>query len=116
VDARISVLGGDETTEIVDLADWLRNERGGPKPVTVTPAAMEPTALGGTVEIVVALVGSGGAVGVLIKSVMAWIGNQGPGISIKVKTRKGSITIKARTTPEDAVWSKLLQLLRDEDD
>jgi membrane-associated two-gene conflict system component 1 (EACC1) len=69
----LSVEGGEPVEGLAELADWLAQEdelRGLIKPAPVVPVAGE---LGTAVEVLVAAVGSGGAVSVLAASLKAFL-------------------------------------------
>ncbi|MEZ0115498.1 hypothetical protein ABH920_009537 [Catenulispora sp. EB89] len=69
----LSVQGGEPGGELAELADWLAQEdelRGLVKPAPAVPAARE---LGVSSDVLVAAVGSGGAVSVLAASLKAFL-------------------------------------------
>jgi hypothetical protein len=69
----LSVQGGEPTEELAELADWLAQDdelRGLVKPAPVVPVAGE---LGASADVLVAAVGSGGAVSVLAASLKAFL-------------------------------------------
>jgi hypothetical protein len=73
VEVRLSVAGVDQVEELHDLASWLGGEselRGRVKRIGPAPA---PGELGATADILVAAVSGGGAVSVLVGSLLAYL-------------------------------------------
>lgn len=73
IELSVSVQSGEPTEGLAELADWLAQDdelRGLVKPAPVVPVAGE---LGAAVEVLVAAVGSGGAVSVLAASLKAFL-------------------------------------------
>lgn len=71
------------------LADWLNNEdqlRGRVQPVRSAP---EPGKMGGVVELLAIVLGSGGAGAVLVQSICAWLTRR-PEISVWLKDSDGN--------------------------
>jgi len=72
-EVRLSVEGGDPVEELQDLSEWLRLEPQLHGLVTPEAAAPEAGQLGALAEVLVAAVGSGGAVSVLAASLRAFL-------------------------------------------
>ena len=73
VEVRLSVLGADAVSGLEELTSWLRQEpdlRGRLKPAVEAPALGE---LGATVDVLVAALGTGGAVSALAASLRGFL-------------------------------------------
>lgn len=114
--AEITVLGGEEITEITDLWEWLRGERqlfGAVEPVRRPPGDSE---LGGTVDLLTVALGSGGAGVVLARSLVVWLRTRRSDVSVVVRTETGSATVTATNLDEDQLLPLLEQVLREHHD
>jgi Effector Associated Constant Component 1 len=114
--AEITVLGGDDVTEITELWEWLRGERrlaGAVEPVRRSPGESE---LGGTIELLTVALGSGGAGVVLARSLAVWLRTRRSDVSVVVRTKTGSATVTATNLDEDQVLPLLEQVLRERHD
>jgi len=95
--AQIQVEGRDETTQLGDLWDWLRRERGLAGRVELAPRPPGPTDLGGVFEVLTVTLGSGGSAAVLARSLGIWLKTRRPDVTVTVTTEAGSVTVKAST-------------------
>jgi hypothetical protein len=113
VDAEIEVSGGDTVSEVTDLREWLRGERGLAGLVRAVPAEPREGEMGGVTDVLAVALGSGGAGAVLARSLMAWLQTRRASIAVTVKTKTGTITVDAHNVGSSDALDALLQVLRD---
>jgi hypothetical protein len=113
VDAHIRLSGGDEVEEITDLWEWLANERA--LAGMVTPVRRPPgdSELGGVVELLEVVAGSGGVGVVLARSLLAWLGTRRASVSVTIETSAGSVKVVAGNLRTDDVLPLVEGILRD---
>jgi hypothetical protein len=109
VDAHITILNGDESTEVNELFHWLGNYRDVRNTVTTAIGGDGATDLSATVEIIVAAIGSGG-ISQLISSLRSWLRTRTPELIIEVTTEKGRVKLTARDFDDDQV-AELMRIL-----
>lgn len=107
----LSVQGDDPVSDLEDLSEWLSHEselRG-----LIKDEAREPRQgeLGAAVEVLVAAVGSGGALTVLVTSLQSYLSNRGTDITVKVTGPRGSIEVDAKRARDPEA---LVRAVRDE--
>ncbi|MGW4242369.1 effector-associated constant component EACC1 [Nocardia sp. NPDC004722] len=88
--AKLQVQGtGDLYAELVSLTDWLLQEpelRGG---VESEPPDVAPDEMGGLEDVLVVALGGGGAVTVLVRSIVTWLQIRGSEISVLMTDASG---------------------------
>jgi hypothetical protein len=94
---RLSVESGNEVSDFEELSDWLRQEEGLRGLISEGDAEPAADELGALVDVLVAAVGSGGALTVLLSSLQAFIATRGADIKITLKGEGGrEVTVDAK--------------------
>jgi membrane-associated two-gene conflict system component 1 (EACC1) len=92
----LSVDSASPVTDLEDLAEWLGQEpelRGLIKDGASTPGTGQ---LGAAVDVLVAAVGSGGTLTVLITSLQSWLSIRRTGLTVKLTGPDGSVSLNAK--------------------
>ncbi|WP_410670639.1 effector-associated constant component EACC1 [Amycolatopsis sp. cmx-4-68] len=98
MDARIRVdSGSDPQAELSSLREWLSREDELRGRVTIEVPASVPDRMGDTADVLVAALGSSGAVTVLATSIRAWLSHRRPDVEIEVTGPDGrSVKVNMR--------------------
>lgn len=116
MDAEIRISQGDGITEFASLSEWLRGERtlaGAVRAVRWDPGETE---LGGAFELLVVVLGSGGAGATLAKSLVTWLQTRRQSVRITVTTASGSVSVDARQVKDGDVLPLLREVLGTRDE
>jgi len=94
---RLSVESSDEVSDFEELADWLRQEEGLRGLITEEDPGPSDEELGALVDVLIAAIGSGGALTVLLNSLQAFLTTRGTDIKIRLKGKDGrEVTVDAK--------------------
>jgi Effector Associated Constant Component 1 len=120
VEAEIRVSGGqggevDEVGELAALFEWLRGERGLAGAVREVRVPPGPGELGGAVEVLAVVLGTGGAAGTLVTSLFGWLRARRPNLKVTVTKGKNSVTIEASQVRDGDVLPLLREVLESKD-
>jgi hypothetical protein len=102
---RLSVESGDAASDFEELSDWLRQEEGLRGLITEEDAAPTPGELGTAIDVLIAAVGSSGALTVLLSSLQAFIATRGSDISIRLMGKGGrEVTVDAKRVKDPGTF------------
>ncbi|WP_051467905.1 effector-associated constant component EACC1 [Actinomadura oligospora] len=111
MEARIKVSGDDPARETAGLHEWLRGDRTLAGRVRAESTPPRDGELGGSADVLVAALGSGGAAVALTNVLVAWVKSRRPDVSVTVTTENGSVKIDTTDLPADAVLPLLREVL-----
>lgn len=112
-EAELRVSG--ELSEILDLRDWLRRQRGLEGAVREVLGEPDETELGGgLVELLIVALGAQGAGSVLARSLPVWLSTRRSKVAVTVTTSRGSVTVEAEGPAVGDASGLLEQVLRGE--
>jgi hypothetical protein len=99
----VSVSGPDQIAELASLEDWLIED---PELRQCTIARQVPSPrpgqMGGVSDVLIVALGSGGAGAALATSLSIWLRTRVDRVTVRLKTDKGEIEVRANGTGEVA--------------
>jgi Effector Associated Constant Component 1 len=112
VDAQIRILGGDGVADYIALRKWLGGERELAGRVRMIQHPPRESELGGVVDILSVALGSGGAVAVMARSLVAWLQTRRSDVEIAIASVSGAKVILSARRVKDVDLQALLQEVR----
>ena len=99
----LSVTGPDRTEELESLEEWLHEDRK-LRPCTITrdTPPVRPDQMGGVADVLIVALGSGGAGAALATSLSVWLRTRVGRVSVRLRTDKGEIEVRAGGTGDVA--------------
>ena len=109
----LAVASEDSGSPLLALRDWLASENELRGRVRVRQRPPDPGEMGAALDVLAVAVGSGGAVGVLVRSLLSWLGGRRADVVVTVSAPDGrQITVEVRRTSDpQAVLREVAVLL-----
>lgn len=112
MDAQIRISSDDAVDDYAALRKWLTDERELAGRVRLVQRLPEEGELGGAYEMISVALGAGGAVGVMVRSLVAWLQGRRSDVEITVSSPAGSVAKLSARRIKDADLQSLLQEVR----
>jgi hypothetical protein len=106
----------DDIQEVFSLQEWLRNDRVVGGDVQIKRRPIEEGDLGGAIDVVQVVLGSGGAAFALRSVLIAWLRTRRPDTSITVRSGKRTVTVTMKDAKDGAAEQILKSAIRFADD
>ena len=112
MDAQIRISSDDAVDDYAALRKWLADERELAGRVRLVQRRPQEGELGGAYEMISVALGAGGAVGVMVRSLVAWLQGRRSDIEITVSSPAGGVAKLSARRIKDADLQSLLQEVR----
>jgi hypothetical protein len=110
----LAVASPDSGSHLLALRDWLASEDELRGRVRVHRRPPNPGEMGAVLDVLAVAVGSGGAVGVLIRSLLSWLGGRRADVIVTVSAPDGrQITVEVRRTSDPQAVLREVAILLD---